>query len=96
MSTSFCLTLKSSKRTKIPLVQKSNLLADDAWLADHELDPATGRKKSDRVVTIWESCKVCALQMVGGPRCYEHNPTPEMVEAREEVSTLYSSSDSYW
>jgi len=29
----------------------------------------------------WD-CKACCDQMVGaGPRCYEHNPTPEQREA---------------
>lgn len=26
----------------------------------------------------WQACRTCAEQMVGGPRCYTHNPTPEM------------------
>lgn len=30
-----------------------------------------------RARSIWERCRVCADQMFGGPRCYDHNPTPE-------------------
>ena len=38
--------------------------------------------------TIWARCSVCAEQMVGGPRCYEHNPTPEMRVEREAAGIL--------
>jgi len=27
------------------------------------------------------SCKMCSDQMFGGPRCYEHNPTPDQRDA---------------
>lgn len=42
----------------------------------------------------WE-CQTCNLQMVGGPRCYAHNPTPEQREVnpqayrREEYAPSY-------
>lgn len=36
---------------------------------------------TERPPSVWELCRVCALQMVGGPRCYVHNPTPEQREA---------------
>jgi hypothetical protein len=50
-----------------------------AKLAGIPIEQLTARP-SKRVVTIWERCRKCALQMVGGERCYEHNPTPEMRE----------------
>lgn len=79
---------KVGKRYRQPLAEKSGLLADANWLADHDIDPATGQKKSQRVVTIWELCKVCADQMYGGPRCYEHNPTPEMRELNSKANLI--------
>jgi hypothetical protein len=38
------------------------------------------KPKTKRVITVWETCRVCADQMYGGPRCFEHNPTPEQRE----------------
>lgn len=28
----------------------------------------------------WTRCSTCNQQMVGGPRCFTHNPTPEQRE----------------
>ena len=39
--------------------------------------------RTARGTTAWD-CKVCCDQMVGGPRCFEHNPTPEEREAHPE------------
>lgn len=34
---------------------------------------------------IWTTCRKCCDQMFGGPRCYDHNPTPEMREANPSI-----------
>jgi hypothetical protein len=31
--------------------------------------------------SVWD-CAVCCGQMVGGPRCWDHNPTPEERDIR--------------
>ena len=38
------------------------------------------RRSKAAILSTWD-CRVCCDQMVGGPRCYEHNPTPEQREA---------------
>lgn len=43
---------------------------------------AKRRKKAEPAPT-WD-CPVCCLQMVGGDRCYIHNPTPEQRQAHPE------------
>lgn len=43
------------------------------------------KRSTTRTVTLWETCRVCANQMVGGERCLVHNPTPEL---RELLNTL--------
>jgi hypothetical protein len=60
-----------------------------AKLAGIPIEQRTARP-TRRVVTVWERCRVCALQMVGGPRCYDHNPTPEQREERrrDRLQTL--------
>jgi hypothetical protein len=40
------------------------------------------RKKVDGAL-VWE-CRDCNAQMYGGPRCAQHNPSPEEREARPE------------
>ena len=47
---------------------------------------------ADRELTVWELCKVCARQMVGGPRCFTHNPSPEMREEQEKEAARVSRS----
>lgn len=41
---------------------------------------------SGNTPSIWDICRVCAEQMVGGPRCFKHNPTPEQREAAEAAA----------
>ena len=41
------------------------------------------RKRNEASVT-WD-CRFCNIQMLGGPRCFEHNPTPEQREANPQA-----------
>lgn len=43
------------------------------------------RHTAQHLPTLWERCHVCAVQVVGGPRCGQHNPTPEEREARNHA-----------
>lgn len=43
---------------------------------------------AERELTVWEICRACALQMVNGVRCYEHNPTPEQRAAGVGLSPV--------
>lgn len=53
------------------------------------------KRKAKREASVCWECPECNLQMVGGPRCYKHNPTPEQREAnpaayrREEYAPSY-------
>lgn len=43
---------------------------------------------------VWD-CRVCNLQMVGGPRCLQHNPTPEERAANPERYRVEAYAPSY-
>lgn len=42
------------------------------------------RKRKNESSVTWD-CRACNLQMVGGPRCFEHNPLPEQREASPQA-----------
>ena len=42
------------------------------------------RRRKVEFSPMWE-CPVCIKQMVGGPRCAEHNPTPEQRAANPQA-----------
>jgi hypothetical protein len=53
----------------------------------HRASKQQERRTTKRVLSIWEICKMCADQMFGGPRCFTHNPTPEMRETNSSTTT---------
>jgi len=62
-----------AKRAERPQLVQSAF----TWMRDiHVAEELLTHRPSKRVLRIWERCRVCALQMVGGPRCMEHNAYP--------------------
>jgi len=42
------------------------------------------RRKANESSEVWE-CRLCNEQMYGGPRCCNHNPTPDEREANPQA-----------
>ena len=50
------------------------------------------KRMAEPEFSVWD-CRVCCDQMYGGPRCTEHNPSPEERDRRAGVSRNPISAD---